>query len=40
VQALKGEGVILGLHSHDPEVSCEVLFPVDRSLAGMEVRMM
>jgi hypothetical protein len=37
IAALKREGVILGLHSYDPELQCEVLFPVDAKLTGMRV---
>jgi hypothetical protein len=29
VAALKAEGLVLGLHSYDPEVNCEVLYPID-----------
>jgi hypothetical protein len=35
VATLKAEGKIVGLHSYDPEVACEVLYPVDQSLAGL-----
>ena len=36
VSALKTDGVIMGLHSFDPEVGCEVLFAVDTKLQGLE----
>jgi len=35
VAALKAEGVIMGLHSFDPEVGCEVLYSVDTGLTGL-----
>lgn len=37
VGGLKAEGLVLGLHSFDPEVGCEVLYPVDLRLAGWQV---
>lgn len=36
VAALKTEGAVLGLHSFDPEIGCEVLYPVDVRLLGLE----
>jgi transcription initiation factor TFIIE subunit beta len=36
VAALKNEGLVLGLHSFDPEINCEVLYAVDKKLAGIE----
>jgi hypothetical protein len=36
VAALKAEGAVLGLHSFDPGVGCEVLFPTDARLAGVQ----
>ena len=36
VAALKSEGAVLGLHSFDPEIGCEVLYPVDTRLLGLE----
>lgn len=35
IEKLKAEGKILGLHSYDPEVACEVLYAVDQSFAGL-----
>ena len=35
VAALKSEGLVLGLHSYDPSVGCEVLFAVDARMAGL-----
>jgi transcription initiation factor TFIIE subunit beta len=37
IDALKKEGLIMGLHSFDPLVACEVLYPVDQRLAGVAV---
>ncbi|KAG7670723.1 hypothetical protein Ndes2526B_g01523 [Nannochloris sp. 'desiccata'] len=36
VAALKDEGIVMGLHSFDPEVNCEVLYAVDTKLIGIE----
>jgi len=36
VAALKNEGLVMGLHSFDPEVNCEVLYAIDMKLAGVE----
>ena len=36
VAALKADGVVLGLHSYDPGVGCEVLYAVDSKMAQLE----
>ena len=36
VAALKTEGLVLGMHSFDPEVGCEVLYAVDMKMAGLD----
>lgn len=35
VRSLKAEGLVLGLHSYDPEVNCEVLYALDSKLQGL-----
>lgn len=37
VKALKDEGLIISLYSYDPELQCEILYPVDMKLVGVKV---